>query len=823
MARTCSLPATLAGLAVMLAGATSIRAMDLRNAVVVSPPDLSGSEKKAVAMLVEEVEKRTHLRWPTATAWPASNVTVIAVGPMSALEQFAGAYAQPLQAARRGSGAEGYRICAQRREGRPAVFVLGNDARGVLFGVGRLLRELHLGPGSATLADDLDMATTPKYPLRGHQLGYRPKCNSYDAWDLPEWEQYLRDLAVFGCNAIELIPPRSDDAPDSPHFRRLPMEMMVGMSRLAAEYGLDVWIWYPAMDKDYSDPKTVEFALREWGEVFRRLPRVDAVFVPGGDPGHTEPKHLLALLEKQTQNLHRYHPRAQMWVSPQSFNQAWLEEFLDILNRERPAWLSGVVFGPQVRISLPRLRELVPKQYPIRHYPDITHSRQCQYPVPDWDTAYAVTEARECINPRPEDEAAIFRKMQPDTIGFLTYSEGCNDDVNKMLWSALGWNPDAPVIDILRDYGRYFIGDRYADDFAQGLLALERDWRGPLLANTGVDTTLAQFQALEKAAAPADLKNWRLQQALFRAYYDAYVRRRLIYETGLETRATERLRRAPADGSLLAMAGAEDVLDRAGTQRVAEDWRTRIFALGEALFQSIGMQLSVERYQAIAVDRGASLDTLDYPLNDRPWLEEQFAKIRRLGSEAERLQALDQIVNWTNPGPGGFYDDLGNPARQPHLVRGPGFAADPGAYQWPRADWEEDLVVDEPDERPAGARRVSWIDHAEVLYDAPLQMRYTGLDPNARYKVRVVYAGDSPQGKMRLVANDDLEIHPLRAKAAPFRPVEFVLPHAATARGELTLSWFGEPGLGGNGRGCQVSEVWLVKEPPAAHRATPAN
>ena len=44
------------------------------------------------------------------------------------------------------------------------------------------------------------------------------------------------------------------------------------------------------------------------------------------------------------------------------------------------------------RMSLPQLRAAVPARYPIRHYPDITHSRQCQYPVPDWDVAYAVTE-----------------------------------------------------------------------------------------------------------------------------------------------------------------------------------------------------------------------------------------------------------------------------------------------------------------------------------------------------------------------------------------------------------------------------------------------
>ncbi|MGH7968414.1 MAG: hypothetical protein ACREIC_06755, partial [Limisphaerales bacterium] len=672
--------------------------LDLAKAVILTPSDLSGPEKKAVSMLVEEVAKRTRIEWREVTKRPTSGIPVIAVGPASAASELAGPYSGELTQNQSANRAEGYHLLSRTGPGGGAVFVLGNDARGVLFGVGRLLRELRMGTDVVTLDDGLNIVTAPSYALRGHQLGYRPKCNSYDAWDLPVWEQYIRDLAVFGCNAIELIPPRSDDDADSPHFPRPPMEMMVGMSGIAAAYGLDVWIWYPAMDKDYADPATVESALHEWGEIFRKLPRIDAVFVPGGDPGHTEPKVLLALLEKQTRNLHQYHPKAQMWVSPQSFNQAWLEEFLAILNHDQPAWLSGIVFGPQVRISLARLRELVPKQYPIRHYPDITHSRQCQYVVPDWDVAYALTEARECINPRPEGEAAIFRKIQPYTIGFLSYSEGCNDDVNKFVWSGLGWDADAPVLDILRQYSRYFIGESYADDFAQGLLALERDWRGSFLANEAVETTLLQFRAMEKRARPSQLKNWRFQQALLRAYYDAYTRRRLFRETQLETTALETLRDAGSTGSIQAMAGAQTTLDQATTGSVAPDLRQRIFELGEALFQSIGMQLSVEKYKAIAVDRGACLDTLDYPLNDRVWLKEQFAKIRKLPSEPERAQALNAIVGWTDPGPGGFYDDLGDPAREPHLVRGAGFGSDPGAMESPRADFEEDLVVDEPDE-----------------------------------------------------------------------------------------------------------------------------
>jgi hypothetical protein len=254
---------------------------------------------------------------------------------------------------------------------------------------------------------------------------------------------------------------------------------------------------------------------------------------------------------------------------------------------------------------------------------------------------------------------------------------------------------------------------------------------------------------------------------------------------------------------------------------VREDLRVRVHELAALLFQSISMQLSVEKYRAIGVDRGAALDTLDFPLNNRLWLKDRFAGIRKMSSEPARLKALSEIVRWTDPGPGGFYDDLGNPGRQPRLVAGEKFADDPGRMRSARVGFEEDSVLDSPDEGAGVPRRPSWMDHAETLYDAPLRMRYTGLDPKARYRLRVVYGGDNPKRMIRLVANDVTEIHPFMTKPVPFRPIEFELPPGATATGELNLSWVREPGLGGNGRGCQVSEVWLIKESPSI-RTEPA-
>jgi len=233
----------------------------------------------------------------------------------------------------------------------------------------------------------------------------------------------------------------------------------------------------------------------------------------------------------------------------------------------------------------------------------------------------------------------------------------------------------------------------------------------------------------------------------------------------------------------------------------ADAWRARCFELAEALFQSIRMQLSVERYKAISVDRGATLDTIDYPLNNREWLKTKLTEVRGISDAAARRKAIDEILNWTNPGPGGFYDDLGNLTAQPHLVRGPGFDKDPAFLESSLVGFLSRTTY-----------RTSVRTFVESLNDSPLQMHYDGLDPKARYKIRVTYGGDSPNRKVRLVANGKTEIHPLIAKPTPYAAIEFDIPAEATASGSLDLAWNREQGLGGNGRGCQVAEVWLIKK-----------
>jgi len=54
------------------------------------------------------------------------------------------------------------------------------------------------------------------------------------------------------------------------------------------------------------------------------------------------------LVEKQKNNLTKYHRKKQVWVPPQGCGwknkerKRWLKAFLDILQQEGPTWLDGV-------------------------------------------------------------------------------------------------------------------------------------------------------------------------------------------------------------------------------------------------------------------------------------------------------------------------------------------------------------------------------------------------------------------------------------------------------------------------------------------------
>jgi hypothetical protein len=795
--------------------ASRAQAIDLSHSSVIIPRDIDGPETAAVQLLVNEVAKRTGVSW-RVSAWDSSenqkaSESCIFIGRS---DQFPSSLLVPSALPARAMKPEAFLIQTMGAGSAQRLMVAGEDDRGVLYGIGFLLRHIDYSKDRAILLAPLHVVSAPQFAVRGHQLGYRFKNNTYDAWTPEQFEQYIRDLAVFGTNTIEILPPNTDDAPSSPLFPLPAMEMMTRVSGIIQKYGLRCSVFYPAMANDYSDPRTIESELRVWGDVFSKLPQVDELMVPGGDPGHTDPAILFPFLAKVAAVLHQSHPNAGVWVSAQGFNADQMTRFYALV-AARPPWLTGIVVGPQSRDGLDVQRAHIPKQIPIRFYPDIAHSMHSQLPVPEWDVAYALTEGREVINPRPMAETTIFHHYAPYMNGFVTYSEGVNDDVNKFIWSALGWSAQTNPLATLREYARYFAGNDgfHADDFAAGIVSLEKNWAGPLAANISVNATLHRFEKMHQMATPAQSGNWRFEMALYRAFTDAYERHRLLIASAQEQTALGFLAGADRIGSAAAMQKAEAALNADPPELAAlKPWRNTIEDLAGRLFHDIGLQLSVTKYGASAIERGATLDTVDVQLNDRVWLEREFARIRAMRNESDRLQPILALVHWRDPEPGGFYDDLGVPSSEPHLVRGPGYPTDPAFFR---------TAVDGiADRTPDQGWRLSQLSYAGANYDHPLELRFSGLRAHTPYKLCIVYAGEDYAVPITLIANDSYLVHGPRARIANPESVEFTLPMKETASGSLDLKWTRPPGLGGGGRGLQVAEVWLVPLSGPAKKAT---
>ncbi len=753
--------------------------LDLSKAVIlVSPAIPAPINTTAPQVLNEEVAKRTALQLKTADN--PDNKTIIVLALSTDKELFGMAVPVAEGNDRPELKKEGFRLYFSTENGKSILWIIGADARGILYGIGNFLRIAKMEQGVLQLPEAIDFASSPEYPLRGHQFGYRNTANSWDAWTVEQFEQHFREQILFGANSFEDIP--FQDGPPSVHMKIPREEMNIHISEICNKYDAEYWIWVPA-DIDLKDKKLRQSELEKHEEFYKKCPRLDGVFFPGGDPGENHPSDVLPFLEELTAILHKFHPNATMWISLQGFDEEKVKYFFDYLNEKSPDWLTGVVYGP----SSPPVdleRQLLPAKYKHRLYPDLTHTVRCQYPVKKWDQAFALTEGRECTNPQPLYYAEIFRKDAVFTDGFISYSDGVHDDVNKVVWSQMGWDSKTDEKQIMVEYCRFFFGNDVAETAANGIFALEQNWVGPLQGNETEGKTLELWKTLETENLQL-AGNWRWQQLVMRAYYDAFIQQRQAYEISLEKQAYEILATAGTIGADKAMADALVVLKKAETEPVAQDLRQKVVDYCEALFQSIGLQTSVPKYNARGPERGAILDFIDYSLNNRWWLEDEFKKVSELKSEQEKVARLDFIRNYENPGEGSFYDNISSA----DALRVTSETEDAIDYLW-----ENDGL---------SRKRLS----TQLFQFTPV-LEYTRLDPNSDYLIRVAGFGEA-----LLRANGERLI-PTKYEKGFEQFKEFPLSKELIKDGKLKIT-FDKPDEDHlNWRQqSRVTDVWVLKAP----------
>jgi len=207
----------------------------------------------------------------------------------------------------------------------------------------------------------------------------------------------------------------------------------------------------------------------------------------------------------------------------------------------------------------------------------------------------------------------------------------------------------------------------------------------------------------------------------------------------------------------------------------------------------------VAKYHASGQERGAVLDFLHYPLNNRWWLEDELAKVMAMPEEGARVARLETIARWEDLGAGSFYDDIGNVAKSPHEVRNERLARpilDMDHMSLPGVMW---WVGDNPNARA----RQSWF----TSMDWPEALRYTGLDPEADYVVRTTGYGDC------FLRANSIRLVPAVYGKGLGDIKEFPVPRGLYRDGMLTLTFDPtfEPDLNWRVQS-RLTEVWLIKK-----------
>lgn len=441
--------------------------VDLSDSVIVSGSNMRAI--KAAEFLQTEIQNRTGIILATSTSMPADTVAAIVLGKIG---YFPASYALP-PGLSVPTEDEGYALWASRTaRTAPTVYLVGRDDKGALFAAGMLIRKLDLARNYIRLDYTVKIESSPAYPMRGQQMLTSTQSEDrFVNWrSVEQLEQYIRDLALFGTNTIE--PSGPDD-----------------VDEFLEELGIDLQVWAGG-NKVLELNRLSDQKIRD---EFSYLTGVDHFFTPGGDTSSSRlPMDVLPALERVGPLVMEGHSGSKWWYSNQcqDYHALDYDDYtFGYIQGNEPTWLYGMVYGPWTKRGIPEIRADLPSQYKIRHYPDICHVRWCQYVVPKWDRAWAqVWDRNKSIYAMPKMMRDIHNATRSDTVGFVAYNHtGSYNDLNKFIFSAMGWDPTADINDILCDYARVFFAYDYRNypdgDFDHNMIVdmkdyalLARDW-----------------------------------------------------------------------------------------------------------------------------------------------------------------------------------------------------------------------------------------------------------------------------------------------------------------------------------------------------------
>ncbi len=458
----------------------------------------------------------------------------------------------------RSLGAESY---ALRSSGAAGLEVAGGSPRGLLYGVGRLLREAVYAPGYFT-PGAWRGASSPVMPLRGIYFATHFH-NWYHEAPIEELERYVEELALWGTNTVVVWF-------DQHHYNGLAdpaaQAMLVRLKAIlnaAKRIGLQTAIGVlanegyanspAALRADWtaghngyrrepqghyhveicpSQPGAVELILREYEEKLRAFADVGLDYIwlwPYDQGGCTCARcapwganGFLRLAEPQARLFKQLYPAGKVILSTWYFDHFTDGEWagLEQAFAGKPDWCDYLLID-DYGDSFPRypLEHGVPGGLPAVSFPEISMYR-CA-PWGGWGA-----------NPLPQHLQSLWNPLGHLLSGGFPYSEGIYEDLNKAVCAQYFWDPDQPAALTARQYLAYEFGAYLVTPLYQALSTLERNLPRRLELENGVARTILEHSGgaaeawetmrnLDKMLPAERRACWRWRVLYLRAQLDA--------------------------------------------------------------------------------------------------------------------------------------------------------------------------------------------------------------------------------------------------------------------------------------------------------------
>ncbi len=760
-------------------------------------------------------------------------------------------------------GPEGFVLQAIPSPTGSVIVAAGVDERGVLYAVGELLRRMALAPGTVNLQLEQPIRTAPAFEVRGTEVSQGRTMRDITGareWTQEEWEQAVLGYALAGANVISLGHVGGYDNADYKFIKSLGLKVMFSHTPNVGS-GPDEWLALEAIGrKGYlcpSVPEAREALLKACENKYRRGVSPEYVRMNSGDGGGCECERCapfggtyVRLCKEMADIIHKYHPQTEVFITNQKLDNAGDRAIFEFLRANPGDWLRAICFGPgsnamgwmpgrrqDHRTDLFRYRAFgaldrycreiihqMPPQQSLVFFTDLTHWVYSQYGLMDhemladrdgevppaddfWmyekqpDPYLAMVYNRRTFHARPKHYYHAFRETMRYGIGDCTYSEGHHDHFNQWMWQRLLWSPNRPLADVVEEYARVHFGEAATPLMSEAILQMEENLSAPLLENEGIDRQIQLLrQAGEKMPPHIRDGNYLWRQYLQKALLDKYVQLRVRQQLAQQSTVEEALRKALAEGDIAA------ALEHS-RQLLEDDSETPEMTRLKSEADKLGKE-SDEIYGV----RNVGLSRLGRDFVGLGWLKSQIEKAEQATDEAAARAEVELVVNYEDAGPGGFFDDLGNPAKSPHLIKGRPY--DGGRFSSRL--------------RPS-QRTTAFTTHEQQ----GVTLEYRGLDRAAKYRVRLAlirprfaprYAHRQLQTSQSIYADGELLAKNVELPAGKVEMVEYEIPQKLTADGELKIWLEKSAGVGEGlpstvtvwrntgGWGTLASDVWLIKQ-----------